>query len=140
MQDASISQSANQAGDLVAFRYLGFILPFAVPVFSSLAAPPLPSPRRHCAYWVLLESMNSRVVTSSLGEHYLTTIVPWSEGADEYRGVPLYRLLDALNYAGDELTFIGRDGSVVGISLQEALRSGAFVAYQADGEPLSARL
>ncbi len=69
----------------------------------------------------------------------LSTSTPWTKGVQEFVGVPLRTLLEAVGAQGRQLqaTAINEYRSV--IPLEDAVRDNALVAYRLNGQPMPVR-
>ena len=67
------------------------------------------------------------------------TTTPWTTGLQRFAGVSLRDLMEAVGAQGSELSAVAINDYRVAIPLQEAIRDGALVAFEANGEPLPVR-
>jgi hypothetical protein len=69
----------------------------------------------------------------------LSTSTPWTKGVQEFVGVPLRALLDAVGAQGHQVqaTAINEYRSV--IPLEDAVRDNALIAYRLNGQPMPVR-
>ena len=69
----------------------------------------------------------------------LRTTTPWTRGVQEFSGVPLARLLRAVQPAGQALRLEAINRYQARLPVEDAWRNGAFLATRRDGVPLRIR-
>lgn len=69
----------------------------------------------------------------------IETTTPWTTGPQRFAGVSLKDLVEAVGAQGSEVSAVAINDYRVVIPLQEAIRDGALVAFEANGEPLQLR-
>ena len=84
------------------------------------------------------ERVIDREFFESLGTEKVVATTPYTEGAQLFRGVPLERLLQAIEAAGSEIEALSLNDHSVGFRIDEALINGAFIAFERDGDFLNA--
>lgn len=78
----------------------------------------------------MLEAMDPVTVTTS-------TI--WTDGVQEFRGVPLVRLMQEVGAHGGMIAASALNDYTVQIPMEDAVEGGAVLAFEANGEELSVR-
>jgi len=73
----------------------------------------------------------------ALGAREVRARPPWAEDAARFTGVPLARLLEAVEARGSRLVARDRAGHSVGFAVEEAVKRGAYVVWKRDGETLA---
>ncbi len=63
----------------------------------------------------------------------------WTEGPQEFTGVPLSRLMEAVGAKGASLTAVAINDYAVEIPAEDWVEDGALVAYLNNGAPMSVR-
>jgi hypothetical protein len=71
-----------------------------------------------------------REALQKLPRTVIETSTPWTTGRQRFAGVSLKDLMDAVGAQGSEVS---------AVAIKEAIRDGALVAYEANGEPLPVR-
>lgn len=74
-----------------------------------------------------------------LGTETVRTSTPYTTGVQEFRGVPLKRLLDALGARGRLATMIALNDYRVAVPLGDAEIPGVILAFERNGEPMPVR-
>jgi hypothetical protein len=69
----------------------------------------------------------------------IETSTPWTTGRQRFAGVSLKDLMEAVGAQGSEVSAVAINDYRVSIPLQEAIRDGALLAFEANGEPLPVR-
>ena len=69
----------------------------------------------------------------------IETTTPWTTGPQRFAGVSLKDLMETVGAQGSEVSAVAINDYRVVIPLQEAIRDGALVAFEANGEPLPVR-
>lgn len=98
------------------------------PVLEVTGAVAPPAPRR-----LDLEALEA------LGREDLVTRTPWTQGPQRFGGVPLARLLAAVEARGDRLRAVALNDYAVTMPVAEAVADGAFLATRLDGTPMPVR-
>jgi hypothetical protein len=80
-----------------------------------------------------------REALQKLPRTVIETSTPWTTGRQRFAGVSLKDLIDAVGAQGSEVSAVAINEYRVAMPLQEAIRDGALVAYEANGEPLPVR-
>ncbi len=75
----------------------------------------------------------------ALGWETLTTITPWTKKPIAFGGVSLKRILDHAGITAPSVEAIALNDYRANVDVAEAVEWGAFVACEADGEPISVR-
>lgn len=75
----------------------------------------------------------------ALGAENVTTETIWTEGLQEFVGVPLTRLLEALGVSRGTIKATAINDYSVEIPVSDAVDEGPIVAYQRNGAPMSTR-
>ncbi|MBR0652712.1 hypothetical protein GXW78_23850 [Roseomonas terrae] len=76
----------------------------------------------------------------ALGAADLRTRTPWTVGPQHFSGLPLRRLLDAVESRGNLITASALNDYAFTSPIQELLDSDAFLATRLDGTPVPVRL
>jgi hypothetical protein len=80
-----------------------------------------------------------RAMLEGLGTETVRTSTPYTTGVQEFRGVPLKRLLDALGARGRLATMIALNDYRVAVPLGDAETPGVILAFERNGEPMPVR-
>lgn len=75
----------------------------------------------------------------ALGWETMTTTTPWTAKPIEFGGVPLKRILDHAGVTSEAVQAIALNDYEAPINVADAVAWEAFVACEADGEPMSVR-
>lgn len=75
----------------------------------------------------------------SLGEVSFSTTTPWTEGVQNFTGVPLKTLVEALGVGEGTLRAEAINDYAIDIPLSDAVDGGPIVAYLHNGQPMSVR-
>lgn len=74
-----------------------------------------------------------------LGAETLKTETPWTDGALEFTGVPLRKLLEEADIKTGTVAAQALNGYSVDIPVEPALAAGAFIAVQLNGDPMKVK-
>lgn len=80
-----------------------------------------------------------RAMLESLGTATIRTSTPYTSGVQEFRGVPLRRLLDAVGARGVRATATALNDYSVDLPLSDADLPGVLLATERNGGPMSVR-
>lgn len=80
----------------------------------------------------------SLAALEELGLQPLVTLTPWTRGEQSFSGVPLQRLLDAVECLGTTLDLTAINRYTTSMPAEDA-RLGAFLATRLDGQPMRVR-
>ncbi len=69
----------------------------------------------------------------------ITTSTIWTDGVQEFRGVPLVRLMQEVGAQGSMIAASALNDYTVQIPMEDAVEGGAVLAFEANGEGLSVR-
>jgi hypothetical protein len=75
----------------------------------------------------------------AVGEVTFSTSTPWTEGKQDFTGVPLEALLRVVGATGSTLTSKAINDYAVDIPASDAVTNGPIIAYLLNGEPMSVR-
>lgn len=75
----------------------------------------------------------------ALGPETITTSTLWTEGVQDFTGIPLYRLLERLGAEGSVIDARALNDYWVDIPVTDAVEGGPILAYAQNGVPLSVR-
>jgi hypothetical protein len=76
----------------------------------------------------------------ALGRVDLVTHTPWTIGPQNFAGLPMERLLEAVEARGETLRALALNDYAVSMPIAEIVAAGAFLATQLDGAPIPVRL
>jgi hypothetical protein len=74
-----------------------------------------------------------------IGEVTFSTTTPWTDGVQEFTGVPLFALTDALGIVEGTIKASAINDYAVDIPVTDAVEGGPILAYLLNGEPMSVR-
>lgn len=80
-----------------------------------------------------------QAMIEALGVEVMHTGTIWTEGVNEFHGVPLYRLLERVGASGGTLRLTALNEYAIEIPLSDAVEGGPVLAFQMDGKRLSPR-
>ncbi len=112
------------------------------------AAEPLPAPTGEVILTVTgaIENKNAGdsatfdlAMLQAMDPITVTTSTIWTDGVQEFRGVPLVRLMQALGAQGANISASALNDYTVTIPMTDAVEGGAVLAFEANGAPLSVR-
>lgn len=75
----------------------------------------------------------------AVGEVTFSTATPWTQGNQEFTGVPLEALLQVVGATGGTLTSKAINDYAVDIPASDAVTNGPIIAYLLNGDPMSVR-
>lgn len=75
----------------------------------------------------------------ALGEVSFATSTPWTDGVQEFTGVPLQALTEALGVTGGSIKAAAINDYAIDIPVSDAVEGGPILAYLQNGEPMSVR-
>lgn len=85
------------------------------------------------------EAHLDREMLQAMGLEEVLTTTPWTEGRQQFQGVPLHSLVDLIKPAGKTLRLKALNDYWVDLPLSEALEPGPLLAIHSNGVALSAR-
>lgn len=127
-------------------RTFGCCLGFLIPI--SGAAEPLPMPAGEIILTITgaMDARNTpdgaifdRALLETLGTASFETSTQWTEGISEFKGISLYRLLDAIGADPTALEVIAINEYQVDVPASDAIDGGPILAWQQSGKLLSVR-
>lgn len=74
-----------------------------------------------------------------LGEVTVSTSTLWTDGVQQFTGVPLHRLLERVGARGSVINATAINDYWVDIPMSDAVEDGPIVAFEQNGQPLSVR-
>ncbi|MBO6561537.1 MAG: molybdopterin-dependent oxidoreductase [Nisaea sp.] len=80
-----------------------------------------------------------RETLESMATETIRTSTPWTQGVQEFRGIPLKTLLAHVGAKGVKLRAIALNDYAAEIPVAEATAAGALVAVRQNGKPMSVR-
>ena len=129
-------------------RFLGILALVAIVSMSTPANSELPIPTDHIILTVsgqIQEANNEgraefdRAMLEQIGLEEFNTWTPWTEGEQQFVGVPFARLLDTVGADGSSIRAVAANDYSVDIPLTSLRDSGAFLAMSVDGKRLRLR-
>jgi hypothetical protein len=81
----------------------------------------------------------SLAALEALGTRDLVTVTPWTRGPQRFTGVPLQRLLEAVQAQGGELLAVALNDYRAVIPAAEAVKADGLLATRMDGQPIRIR-
>lgn len=130
------------------FDFRATVLTLALSVACATAAEPLPPPRGDVVLTVTgaIGETNrpgaaefDLEMLRSLGEVTLVTSTIWTEGPQQFRGVPLRAVLDRVGAAGSLIEASALNDYLIEIPASDAVAGGPIIAFEQNGMPLSVR-
>ncbi|WBV42464.1 molybdopterin-dependent oxidoreductase [Pseudoroseomonas cervicalis] len=85
------------------------------------------------------EASYTLAALEALGMRRLRTTTPWTQGAQEFSGVPLAEVMRAVRPRGQRLWAEGINRYRAELPLSDAWEQGAFLATRRDGAPMRIR-
>jgi hypothetical protein len=85
------------------------------------------------------EAQFDRSMIESLGPVTLRTTTIWTEGVQEFTGVPLARVLEVVEAGGGMIDALAINDYWAEIPVSDATESGPILAYLMNGQPMSRR-
>ncbi len=85
------------------------------------------------------EARFDRPMLEALGTTSFKATTPWFEGAVEFEGVPMTRLLHAVGASGDKITAVALNDYTTEIPVSDFDRFGVILALKRNGEYMSIR-
>lgn len=76
---------------------------------------------------------------SGLGEVSFATTTPWTEGPQEFTGVPLQALVEALGVTSGTIRATAINDYAIEVPVTDAVQGGPILAYLQNGTPMSVR-
>ncbi|WP_193184221.1 molybdopterin-dependent oxidoreductase [Nisaea sediminum] len=80
-----------------------------------------------------------RDTLESMATETIRTSTPWTQGVQEFRGIPLKTLLVHVAALGGKLRAIALNDYAAEIPIAEASAAGAIIAVRQNGKPMSVR-
>lgn len=75
----------------------------------------------------------------NMGEVSFSTSTPWTDGVQEYTGIPLHALTKALGVTEGSIKATAINDYAIDIPVSDAVEGGPILAYMQDGKPMSVR-
>ncbi len=80
-----------------------------------------------------------REMLHAIGSQTITTATIWTDGQQRFTGLPIARLLDAVDARGETLVARAINDYAMRVPVDELIRDGAFLAFERNGRPMTVR-
>lgn len=119
-----------------AFVFILFAGP-ALGVGQSAAAEPLLTVKGAIAGDHALDF--DRAALEAMATETIRTTTPWTQGVQEFKGIPLQALMDHVGAKGDKLRAIALNDYAADVPIADSAEAGAIIAVRQNGETMSVR-
>lgn len=125
------------------FLLAGLLAPLLAPLVGAAARAGLPAPTGRVVLTVTASGQDATdldlAAIESLGLVTVATVTPWTEGVQQFEGVPLAALIDALAPGAATVQATAINDYAVEIPVEDARRYRVIVATRRNGRPMSVR-